>query len=292
MDVPFLIFALYTAIALIIGLVGIVMGIKKIAGSPFITVIAGLMFLLQVIMIENIEMGYTDERSILVSSINIAGQDGVNVTTTHMNVTSGGNDTPLSNTIIRNGALVTAGSALVGDTFNTIDVYLKKVNSPTGSITMTFRDNIDSVIATSNNIVDASILTTSYVKHTFTFTDDVTITSGGRILLECSCGASPNSVNIERTGSDGFDGVNTHLTFRSGGSYTDSNTSLDIKMIVYHIVETTTSDTHTINTYDSVGNQPIEYAFNEYDIWVFTILLGMMFMFIGIMLQYQTWGKT
>lgn len=145
------------------------------------------------------------------------------------NVSAGGGDSNLNTQVDRNGIKFTASSSLVGDTFDTWVVKLKKVGAPpAGSISATFRNSGDTVVATASNTVSIASLTTSYVEHTFTFASPVVITSNSRLLVEYALGDASNTVVISRTTSDAFDGVNTHIGPRVSGSYNDASTSIDV----------------------------------------------------------------
>lgn len=59
MDIPFNILVLFLGIAFGIGLLGIAMGLKKIAGAPVITVFAGILIIGLLALTDNIIVEYT-----------------------------------------------------------------------------------------------------------------------------------------------------------------------------------------------------------------------------------------
>lgn len=58
MDIPFVVFAMYNAMAISIGVMGIWLGAKGVNGAPFITVLSGFLFLFPIILIDDIEVDY------------------------------------------------------------------------------------------------------------------------------------------------------------------------------------------------------------------------------------------
>lgn len=297
-DITYPVLIMYLGFASMIGLLGIILGLKKIDGSPFITTIAGFMIFMLLVLVENIEIGYTDERSILVSTIYIQGEEGSQFTTVHMNQTTGTQQNTL-----RAGLRLFAGedtrtsSSLIGDTINSADFYFLRSGSPTGTMYCGVWDN--SAIPTNANYLyllatkDVSTIATSETKYTFTNTDnDYTITSNDAIGCFYEGGSSGNDIKMYYHNLDVFDSTNSAFTYYSvqlnPDAWADENTS-DIKGAIYHTVDTQATDTQEINSHDTVGNTPIEEPFNQNDIWVFTILLAMLFMFIGVMLQFAKW---
>jgi hypothetical protein len=125
----------------------------------------------------------------------------------------------------RAGVDVLAGSKLIGKELEKWTVYLKKVSSPSGTITATVRnganDNNPLVIGS----IDASALTTIYSPIQFTMSTPHTIKANDRILVEYS---GPNGVRIDAWGIDKFDGSKTRrVKFGSTGTY--SGTAMNSK---------------------------------------------------------------
>lgn len=129
-DLPFELFIAFASITFILGIIGIILGLRKIAGAPFIIIFAGSMLFVSTVMTDNLIMGYTEERSILTSTL---FQDGATTNIVHMNVTTGDNvgyDTgiPASNAIFR-GEELGGSSSLIGDTFNNVRMTLGKTGN-------------------------------------------------------------------------------------------------------------------------------------------------------------------
>lgn len=294
MDIPILIFAMYNAIALLIGVMGIILGVKKIDGAPLISVIAGFMFLLPIIFVENITMGYTEERSILVSSLELAGSEGETITTVHMNTTTQGtgSHTLRSGSNIFSGEELGASSSLIGDTFNIVKVDVLKNGSPTGTA---YIGVWDSTIAPNNSnylylvdTIDVSTISTSRVTLTFENTvDTYTLSSGEIVGIFYNGGSVGNHITFyHSTAGEGqlFDSTNSYI-----GSYTSSwtdTTGQDKSMAIIHNVTSIGNDVQIINSHDTIGASPINYAFNQNDVWVFSIVLGILFVFMAITIQF------
>ena len=62
------------------------------------------------------------------------------------------------------------------------------------------------MVATFNETINSTTLTTSFAEYTFTMTTPYTIAVGDRIMIEYS---GPSGVELELWNSDKFDGANT-----------------------------------------------------------------------------------
>ena len=86
------------------------------------------------------------------------------------------------------GTRIDSGSAFIGQQCKTVSVYLKKTGSPTGTMYMKIYSNgecgeeLDPVTETSSTTVNVATLTTSYVKHDYTFSGDVTLAANDTIV--------------------------------------------------------------------------------------------------------------
>src|SRR5881397_2379436 len=61
--IPFQILVLYIGIALTIGILGIVLGIRKTGGSPMMMIFAGIMIFALIVLVTNITVDYRDSFS-------------------------------------------------------------------------------------------------------------------------------------------------------------------------------------------------------------------------------------
>jgi chitodextrinase len=116
-------------------------------------------------------------------------------------------------------------SILIGKLLKSWKVRLRRSGTPSGMITAKIRKNdvVDTVVATFNETIDSTSLSTSYVEYTFTLTNPYTIQKGDRIMLEYG---GPPSVNIDIWNVDKFDGSNTRrirysTTIGNAGSNTE-----------------------------------------------------------------------
>ena len=115
-----------------------------------------------------------------------------------------------------------SSSVLVNKSLNTLSVRLRRAASPSGNITAVVRNASGIVVATFNETVSASSLSTSYTNYNFTLDSPYVIKTGDRILVEYS---GPARVEIEAWGTDQIDGSNTRRIRYDGTSYIGGNTS-------------------------------------------------------------------
>lgn len=129
-----------------------------------------------------------------------------------------------------------ASSVLIGKKIQCVDIQLRKVGSPTGTITVgTFSNVVSTTAIQTFGTIDASALTTSYLYYTFCTTEGAEVTA---ILTNVfgatySNGNAGNYVEAQRTTSDVFDGGATRFaevlfgtTVWTGSSSQDLNARL------------------------------------------------------------------
>jgi hypothetical protein len=113
-----------------------------------------------------------------------------------------------------------SASLLIGKSLKEWTVYLKRTGSASGNITAVVRRNSDdTIVATFNEIIDASTLPTTFTPTLFTLSTPRTIQYGDRIMIEY---AGSGSVDISIWNVDQFDGGNTRRT-RYMTSYSSSS---------------------------------------------------------------------
>ena len=84
---------------------------------------------------------------------------------------------------------------------------VKKITHPIRKVTAKIRrKSDDSVVATFNQTIDSTRLSTVFAEYTFTLTNPYTIQSGDRIMIEYG---GPASVQLEIWTVDKIDGSNT-----------------------------------------------------------------------------------
>ncbi len=115
-----------------------------------------------------------------------------------------------------------AGGLLVGKSISTFTASLLKGGSPTGNVTATVRrSSDDTVVASFQEAVAATSLTTSFALYKFTLASPYTLVNGDRILIEYGGAAS---ITIEVYATDQFDGSVTRRT-RFTTVYSSSSTA-------------------------------------------------------------------
>ena len=98
-------------------------------------------------------------------------------------------------------------SVIVGKPLKAWKVRLRKSQTPSGNITAKIRrKSDDSVVATFDQTIDSTRLSTVFAEYTFTLTNPYTIQSGDRIMIEYG---GPGSVQLEVWTVDKIDGSNT-----------------------------------------------------------------------------------
>lgn len=130
--------------------------------------------------------------------------------------TSGGAFTPLygsANT--RAGIYVrTSSSVLNGLDMSEVSFYLKKVGSPTGTLSLKIYDSGGTLQYTSPTTFDVSTFTSwSVVK---SFVALYTLSTGDKIAVEYSGGDASNNVQVEYSATGTFDGTDTSLCLYAG----------------------------------------------------------------------------
>ncbi len=116
---------------------------------------------------------------------------------------------------------VSPSSVLIGQQIDTIELTLKKVNSPVGLAEVGIF-NTDLSVKRLFATVDTATLATDYTASTFslpTSQQPYTIQSGDRIGIKYATGTSTNYISIMRdtNAADPFDGTNTYHTTYTGG---------------------------------------------------------------------------
>lgn len=265
MDVPISILYLYIGMAMTIGILGIMLGIKRVAGAPFITIFAGIMIFGLIAIIENIEVGYSED---------------VNYTLEYpMNVTTGGTTITFSSTITAiSERPINTNSLLLDRAISCIYINMFKTGSPTGLATIGILGDNNQITKSFGTIDVTTLLTTSKQRGVCLPNHDYWIISlydRVGISYSGSTGTDFISVNIDTTNS--FDGTNSARSHLTSGTWSDTLTQ-DVRMIL---------------TYDKaeIIAEPILNPFNQEDIWVFSSVLSFFFTYMGVMLHIQSWRK-
>jgi hypothetical protein len=138
--------------------------------------------------------------------------------------TSPSSNTPVqlwlgSNT--RFGEHAATSSILIGKIITEVDVWMKAVGSPTGTITVTIRKGSDDSIAATMGTMAATSLTGTMKLYTFTNTGNAyTIVATDKVLVEFGAGNSTNYVAVDESAASTMDGVLSYSEYFSTGSST------------------------------------------------------------------------
>lgn len=275
MNIPIELLTMFVALSFAVGILGIILALKKIAGSPFIIMFAGILLFSQLAIITNIE-GVSDDR---IESI-------INNSTTHMN-----QPTSTVSIALRSGSVnflgeevVNDNSALNGDTINQITVRLDKDGNPTGDFYVGIWNSIQPATSTNYKFIVGQMKAnhTDLTGATYTFTRNDTKTYvlqvNDAIGVFYNGGSVGNAINMHENATvSSFDGANSIRTAFTGSTmaWTDQTTR-DIRGKIALL------QTNLDVTYE-------KYPFNQNDAYVFFILFGALFILISVMAQVQKW---
>jgi hypothetical protein len=253
---------MYTAVALFIGTLGIALSFKKMAGSPLIVVFSAIMFWGAIALVNNIDVSYVDDVQYSLSY--------------PMNVTTGTTVSALSTTDTGKAEHpVNTNSLLYNTKISCILIDISKTGAPTGLATIGIFDVAGSTVK-SFGTIDATLITTSQKTYTFCLPNhDYWIISSKDYIGLRHTGTAGNVLNLYRDTTNVYDSTNSVLTTFTSGTWTDSS-ALDVRMIL-------TSDN------SNVYGKSVPYDLNDNDFYVFFIMLGGFFMFIGVIIQMRDW---
>lgn len=263
MDIPYNIFVLYIVMSMTIGILGIFLGLRKIAGSPFITIFSAIMIWGAIAIIDNVAVDYAES---------------IDYTLIYpMNVTTGSASTTYGTTVTGAGERpANTDSLLYNKPISCISVDLSRTGSAIGTATIGILDD-DNMVVKSFGTIDSSTVSTS--RHTYKFClsnhDYYTIGLYDRIGMKYTTGIASNTLNIFSDATNVFDSTNSVRTTFTSGVWSDA----------------TASDMRIVLIFDdaNISGEPINYDLNDNDIWVFLITLGGFFMWMGVMLQIKDW---
>lgn len=148
-------------------------------------------------------------------------------------------------------------SALYNKTIDCMDVLIKKVGTPTGTMTIGVMNSTNGVTKTFGT-QDVSLLTTSFNWKSYCLSNNnsYTIQSGDRIGMRYVNGTSSNNVQLQIDTNNPFDGTITYIQVYTS-SWT-SQTPWDLTMKLYNTENV--NSTSVVTTYDRT---PDLYQFTE-----------------------------
>jgi len=262
-NVPFVILAMYTAVALFIGTLGIALSFKKMAGSPFIVIFSAIMFWGAIALVNNIDVSYVDD---------------VQYSVTHpMNVTTSDSSVAFSTTITGLAERpINVNSLLVNAKISCIEVNMIRTGSPTDNVMIGILDNDNRMVKLFGNITASSINTGTRSYQVCLGNHDYWILAYNDYVGAKHTGSvGANNIAISMNTANPFDGTNSARATYTSGSWSDT-TATDLRMKL-------TSD--NANVY----GKAVPYDLNDNDFYVFFIMLGGFFMFIGVIIQMRDW---
>lgn len=263
MDIPFVMLVLYMAIATVIFIIGLIMGLKKINGAPLVTVFSGLMMFALVVLITNVEVDYIEAIEYNATYV--------------MDVTTGTSNVPFSTTVLGIAEkLDTSSSLLYNKQISCISIDLSKSGSPTGNVIIGILDGNNNVVKQFGT-VSASDVSTAQRTHTRCLPnhDYWIITLYDRIGAKHDTSTGTDFFRVYVTATNDFDKTNSYRTSYSSGNWVDTTTT-DIRMKL-------------ISDDVNIIGKPVKYAFNQNDIFPFTIVLTAFYIFTGVIIQLVKW---
>lgn len=279
-DVPFNMLIFLVGFAVLIGIIGIILGLRKMAGSPFLTVFAGIIIFGQLVMIDDVIQGYST--------------NPVSNTVYHYDQqdTSGVSDIcGAAGCAVVKGELVTnTASMLYNDVIDCVDVTLRKSGSPPISTLITV-GIYDRAQAVSNpiiktigtmNVTNISGTTSDWYTFCLSLGDTYQLQDNDVVAVRYPAGNSTNAVRVQVSSEDRFDSTNTQFTQQAvtGNTWTNTGTS-DMVMKIYLRGSgvTTTEQTFKLNLTSTTAPE----------LTAFLLILAMLFMFIGVIIQLNKW---
>lgn len=247
-----------------IGVFGIILGIKKTVGSPFITIFSGLMIFALLVLIDNIIIDYVEDIEYSVSHpMNVITSDGNVVFSTTV---TGIAERPAN-----------INSVLVNKKISCIEVNMFRTNNPTDNVMIGIQDDDNRIIKLFGNITASSINTASRSYQVCLPNHDYWIIAyNDRVGVKHLGSSGTNTITVNRIDGNPFDGTNSVRSTYTSGLWSDT-TNQDLRMKL-------TSDNANI-----IGKE-VFYDFNDTDAWAFLVFMSALFIFIGIILQFQKWS--
>ena len=153
----------------------------------------------------------------------------------------------------------TSGSQLVGKTVNSITLWIKKTGAPTGTATFAVFDSSGNTI-TSFGTQDVSLLTTSFVQTTYTSTTVArAIANGDRIGVFFNGGSAGNSLDVEYSAADSFDGTTNTIvstgTGAQGSAVYTSQITREVRMSLAYVYGASNVNLGTFNSAELFENR-------------------------------------
>lgn len=273
-ETPFLILITYLGFATIIFFVGLILGIRRISGAPFMCIFSGVLIFGMLAITDDISgEGLTGNQT---QSVNV-------VINNHMNEQTG-----TSIVLLRSGSQIFVGeevanfnSVLYGKEVNYAQFRFSKNGAPTGFMYCGVWNTIATPTSTNYKFlisqIDVSGLSTSEFDISFLRNDTKTYILDVNEAVGCfyNGGSAGNEVEIIVDTANPFDSSNSQRT-----SYISSWSDFthDLRGKISFV-------THEANE----KHEP--YDFNQLDMYVYLTLMSGFYILVGIMFQVKDWGK-
>lgn len=259
MNIPNDIFITFVVLAFAIGGMGLWLGVKRIAGAPFICVFAGIILFSQIAFIEDIQY-FGDTEDSIISHYDVSTRS-------------------FERSIVNNTALIIAedvdasNGALIGDTINCMEIMIRKTGSPNISHPVLFGVYDSSgILKKQFGSMNVTNITTSSTFYKHCISDTYTITINDRIGVKHRGSSAGNQIIVNLDALNPFDGtITTHDEFNEATITWTSFTANDLTMKLYLEQEV------PINS----------YPLNDNDTWAFFMLFGLFFVMMGALIQWR-----
>lgn len=270
---------------------------------PAMLVFAGMFILTMAVITDNVIMGYTEQYDRINSISTNFTPISQTTTQNRMVVALGGsvanlnaNDCATGGEYCFTGELLKTNSILIGSEINEMKLYLKKVNSATGTATIGVWDSITDTtpsVANVNYIIDTldvSTLTTSYELKTFTksvLTNTYTLSVNEVVGILYTSGTTTNYIDVNFN-NNVFDNTNSIGVRYDTASYKDLS-AFDIAGEINLVTQSACNNCDNTATYTTttVMSEPILFQFTELPKTLFG-LLGVIFMLSGALMVMRT----
>lgn len=273
-ETPFLILITYLGFATIIFFVGLMMGIRRISGAPFMCIFSGILIFGMLAITDDISgEGLTGNQT---QSVNAVINDNMNT------------QTGTSIVLLRSGSNIFVGqevvnfdSVLYGKEINYSQFRLSKNGAPSGFMYAGVWNTISTPTATNYKFLisqmDVSGLSTSEFDISFLRNDTKTyvLDVNEAVGIFYNGGSAGNEVEIIVDTANPFDGSNSQRT-----SYISSWSDF-----VHDIRGKISFVTHEANEKDE------PYDFNQWDTYVYLTFMSVFYIITGVIFQMRDWGK-
>jgi len=267
MVLPFELFITSIGISTIIGIIGIMLGFKKIDGAPIVTIFAGIILFGLFATSDGISGVGDNSTQIPLYDISYP-----------MNVTTG---TTASNFGVANFIFAekpaNSASKLIGAHLSCLTASLSRTLNPTGTIEFGIWDNDGFKVKSIGNLTASSISTAQkYYTKCLPNHDYYVISQYDYVGVKHTTSTGTDFVKIHFDNAvDTFDGTNSVRSTYITSSWTDVSTT-DIRLII-------TSEDLTIL------NNPVPYAMTDNNIWVYLLAGSAFWVLLGVMIFVQKW---